>query len=350
MRRPVLNVGLLAAALALSLVLAEAGLRLSGFSFEPMLEAVEFGWPNPAVREKLYRSDPDLFWVRPDYRERLDALAERRPHVLFLGDSCTEWGRYPNLFLSRVQRRHPDVVLVSGVLGTAGWSSYQGLQQLTRDVLPLRPRVVTIYFGWNDHWRTFGPEDREIHSLARWSYGFAGGLRLGQLILKTRFAMHERSGTSSLRVSAEDFRENLRAMVRLAREGGVVPVLLTAPTNHEVGAEPEHLATRWVADLEDLIPLHQRYVSIVRDVARSEFALLCDLAARFEQLPRDELRDDYFTDDGIHLTLQGDAKVAEILDGCFEDSAELRGVWSSGTRTDRTPSVAAQHADWVVAY
>ena len=83
---------------------------------------------------------------------------------------------------------------------------------------------------------------------------------------------------------------------------------------------------RWLRDPQELIPLHQDYVAIVREVAESERAVLCDLAAEFDEVPR-ERRGDYFWDDGIHLSWKGTRKVAELLYQCFNESEELRGIW-----------------------
>ena len=38
--------------------------------------------------------------------------------------------------------------------------------QFTRDVVPLRPRVATIFFGWNDHWDALGTEDKRVAELS----------------------------------------------------------------------------------------------------------------------------------------------------------------------------------------
>ena len=127
----------------------------------------------------------------------------------------------------------------------------------------------------------------------------------------------------------EVFRRNLAEMVRLARGAGVVPVLVTAPSDHRAGAEPAQLSPRWIEDLSRLVPLHRRYVEIVREVATREGAVLCDLAARFESLPGDA-RDRSFAVDGIHLTLAGDRRAAAWLRDCFEASGAMRrALWTA---------------------
>jgi len=314
---------------ALGLLAVEIGLRLAGYAFEPTLESVEFGWPTREFRQGMYASDPDLFWVTRDYPERLARLAVRRPDLVFLGDSCTEFGRWPRLLLGALERRHPREPLVAEALGTAGWSSYQGLQQLRRDVLPLRPRALTLWFGWNDHWRGMGIDDARVHAISRPRWPWLRRLRWEQLWLEAHLAWRLRmDGAAPARVAPEDFRANLSEMVELTQDAGGVPLLVTAPTSHQRGAEPVYLEPRWIEELSELVPLHRRYVEIVHEVAQREGAPLCDLAARFDSLPPDERRSQFMAD-GIHLTPAGDQRAADWLLECFESSPELRALWGS---------------------
>jgi lysophospholipase L1-like esterase len=329
MRKVASNLALLAGSLIPALILAEVALRIGGFSFRLAPESVEFGWPDPVTRQNLYREDPDLFWVPKRYHESVARLAGKRLHIAFLGDSCTQFGLYTRRFVDLVSAEHPGVEIAAGVFGAGGWSTYQGLKLLRRDVVPLNPRAVTIYFGWNDHWVGFGVEDAEIDGLREgWLAGWSEA-RLAQLLFKTRLAYRSRQrGERPLRVPPEAFRRNLREMVGLARANGIVPVLLTAPTSHRRGHEPARLTQRWLVDLDELVPLHQRYVAIVREVAESEGAQLCDLARRFEALPAQDLRQRYFKKDGIHPRTAGDRKIAEFLFECFEREPELQYLWT----------------------
>jgi lysophospholipase L1-like esterase len=250
-----------------------------------------------------------------------------------MGDSCTA-GPYPNLLLRRLRAAHPGVDIAGRKLGVAGWTSYQGLVQLRRDVLPLRPRAVTLFYGWNDHWIGFGLEDKEIRRPGTAWLARLEGLRTAQLLQKTRLALRTRDPTARPeRVAPEDFRANLIEMIALARGAQIVPVLLTAPTSHEIGHEPEYLAKRHLRNLGDLVPLHQRYVEIVRDVAAAEDAVLCDLAARFDGLPRDAGLREYFLEDGIHPTVAGNEMIARFLMECFEASPVLREIFGASPTT-----------------
>ena len=293
------------------LVSIELGLRYFQLPTPVTPPRIEFGSPNPREME-WFRADSDLLWVYPDYAERIAAAQGMHPSIVFMGDSCTQFGQYDDALQSSIMTRNPDALLTFVNVGVVGWSSWQGLQQLQRDVLPMRPKAVTIYFGWNDHWINFGVEDKHVARFIDRTE-----LRTTQLVQRTLLTAEGYFAEQSpLRVSLADFDANLRQMVRIAHEHGIMPILLTAPTSHRPGREPTYLAARWVADLEDLVPLHRRYADAVRHVAAAEDVPLVDLHREFDQLPQAEL-DRFFRQDGIHLTIEGNRKIAELIDQHF---------------------------------
>jgi lysophospholipase L1-like esterase len=304
-----------------ALLLAEISLRIAGFEFALYPTTVQFGWPDPVTLEERYTADRDLLWVPRDYDATLDAWSGRRPTVAHMGDSCTEFGRYDEHLAALIARDDPDYTFVN--LGAGGWSSHQGLAQMRRDVVRLRPAVATIYFGWNDHWRSYGVPDRDIGDFVRDQPRWVDTLsrsRLVQLMQRAAFtrrrrALETRTGTPE-RVSLPDFQANLAAMVRTAREHGTEPVLMTAPTSHRAGEEPAYLVPRWIDDLDRLVPLHLAYVDVVRDVARAHDVILIDLYGEFSALPPEDL-DAYFNEDGIHLNEAGNARIAQIMHDHF---------------------------------
>ena len=183
-----------------------------------------------------------------------------------------------------------------------------------RDVVPMQPRVITIYYGWNDHWCAFGMEDKQIgrfYHAAAFTQLFSRS-RVAQLIAKACFATPSEKMTPRKRVAIEDFRANLRAMVRIAKDHSIIPVLLTAPSAHQPGAEPPYLAKRQLTDLSELIPLHESYVQAVRDVAAEERVPMVDLYQLFRGLSREELARSFYSD-GIHLTELGSRRIAQYL-------------------------------------
>lgn len=318
--------------IAVTLVLIEGALRVAGFEYH-LMPAVQFGWPDPQTIQSAYADDPDLFWVTKDYRQKLRDARRSHPDVIFLGDSCTEFGRYPVLtmqILSAENSRYKTGVH----LAAGGWTSEQGLAQLTRDVIPLHPKVVVVYYGWNDHWMALGPTDPQLHSMGRYLW-FAEYSRLAQLALKARVALAMRTTDRPNRVPPDRYRQNLEAMARLARAAGITAVFVTAPSNHVPGHEPEYLLRRHVRRLADVVPLHQEYVRLTREAAEHEGAVLCDAAADFATLPQP--RDRYFKADGIHFTPEGDLALARIVSPCI-------GPSTAGSRAPSARTTAGSHS------
>ncbi len=294
----------------------ELTLRLTGFSYVLYPEEIEFGRPDPVLLKTGFREDDDLLWVTRDYPEKLARLRRERPAVVFMGDSCTQLNRYDRHF-ARLFAERRGTTLAYGNLAVAGWSSYQGYRQLARDVGPIRPRVVTIYYGWNDHWIGFGIEDKNVARVRRVFSSRWSGLRVVQLVTKAMIVAGTRDTAHPNRVSLKDFQDNLRGMATLAKSRGIRPVLLTAATSIRAGGEPPHLTERWLRDLSELVPLHRSYAEAVREVAASEKVVLCDLERRFAELSSAE-SERTFRADGIHFTTEGERRVAESLYQCFE--------------------------------
>ena len=312
------------------LIPIEIGLRLFGSEFVLTPPRVEFGYPRPVHFGPWFLVDPDLLWVPHGYADRVAAAADWRPSIVFMGDSCSQSGRYASELRSIIKTRNPDAVFPFMAVGVEGWSSWSGLQQLQRDVLPMKPKAITMYFGWNDHWKRVGLQDKDAARFLRKS----SDLRIVELADRAVFAlMRLFREPGPYRVSLPDFRANLRSMVRIARDHDVIPILLTAPTSHRRGREPAYLALHSLDDLDDLVPLHQRYVQAVRDVAAEEDAPLVDLHHEFSQLPRHEL-ERFFSSDGIHLTPEGDRKIAEIVDReLVQTGLDQRLVGGKGARS-----------------
>jgi lysophospholipase L1-like esterase len=312
--RPSVYGGLLLAVVAilLGLLAAEGGLRLARFQYQ-VAPVVQVGWPDPQTIQSHYAVDPDLFWVTQDYQHKLREARRTRPAIVFMGDSCTEFGQYPALTLADLLSVHG--LAVQGVhLATGGWTSEQGLAQLRRDVVPLHPRVIVVFYGWNDHWMALGPTDQDLaktHGLIRWSRH----VRIAQLALKVWMGMAARRAQGENRVPPKRYLENLRSIAAEARQAGIVPVFVTAPSNHIRGHEPQYLALRHVRNLADVVPLHEQYLQLTRQAAAGTDAVLCDAAAHFAALPSPH--DGYFRNDGIHFTADGDRELASVVSGCI---------------------------------
>jgi lysophospholipase L1-like esterase len=308
--------------IALAGLVAEAALRAAHFRYQPFPE-VQFGWPEPQVILNDFVPDADLHWVPRDYAARLNAARDSIPAIIFLGDSCVEFSTYPRLTVERLATLDPS--LSSGTkLSVPGWSSEQGRSQLERDVLPLRPQVVVIEFGWNDHWDALGPADDELHP-SRLEVFAAAHCRLVQAYLKARDGLLARSHVEPpRRVALARYRENLEVMARDALRAGAHVVLVTAPTDHEAGHEPSYLQARHLRHLSTLVPLHRSYVQATREAAATTGATLCDAAAAIEA--SGPQRRSYFRRDGIHFSAQGDRFMAALVADCLVRSSAPRSA------------------------
>jgi len=319
MRVRIAQVALSLGVFVLLLGAIEVGLRLAGFSYEIDIDRVEFGWPDPEVREDLFDSDPDLFWVSRDYRQVLHSLRKARVDLLFVGDSVVFASDYPRLLAEELSANENTRRVTTGKLGVGGWSSYQGLEALRRDLAQVRPAVLVLSFGWNDHWFGWGVADSELHALRDSWLSRLGAERLAQLLLKARLGLRELRGLRvETRVPLDNFRHNLSEMARIARGVGATPVFLTAATLVERGAEPAYLGERWLHDVEQLVPLHEAYVEAVKEVGASEGAIVCDLYSEFRELHATSEDADWFMDDAIHFLPDGSRVAADLLLACFE--------------------------------
>jgi lysophospholipase L1-like esterase len=296
----------------LAIATAEAALRIIRFHFD-LVPAVQFGWPDPTTLTQAYETDPDLVWITRGYRETLRDARRTHPAVVFMGDSCTEFGSYPARTITKLQTANPT--LMSGLkLGVGGWSTEQGITQLRRDVLPLHPKIITIYYGWNDHWIAMGLSDPEITAAHR-MLSIARFSRIVQLWVKIKVGMAARRSPLPNRVPLERYEDNLRTIAREARAAGVTPLFITAASNHVEGHEPQYLARRHLRRLAELVPLHKAYVEATRRVAKEVDAPLCDAAAAFAALPAPH--DRFFQKDGIHLTDAGNEELANLVSHCI---------------------------------
>jgi lysophospholipase L1-like esterase len=303
-----------------TLLLVEGALRTAGFRYELMPE-VQFGWPDPQTIQSAYAPDPDLFWVTKDYREKLQSAQRTHPDVIFMGDSCTEFGTYPSRPMELLAGGYSS--LRSGIrLAAGGWTSEQGLVQMRRDVVPLHPRVVVVYYGWNDHWMALGPTDPELHNAHRYLW-LAEHLRLAQLTLKVRVGLAQRKHVRQNRVPPDRYRSNLEEIASLAHESGAIPVFVTAPSNYVQGHEPVYLLHRHVQRLADVIPLHRQYIALTREAVLASGAFLCDADDAFAVLPGSH--DRLFKADAIHFTPEGDRELAHIVSGCIMHAVETQG-------------------------
>jgi lysophospholipase L1-like esterase len=177
------------------------------------------------------------------YRDENQALAVGpRPRIVLMGDSITEnWKpRDPGLFVKGVVDR-----------GIGGQTTPQMLLRFHQDVIALRPRAVHIMAGTNDIAANTGP------------------------------------------TSDGQFRDNISAMVELARAHGIMVILASIPPARAFPHRPElHPATRI-----------RVWNTWLREYARAERLVFVDYHTALADAEGGMRRE--FTADGVHPTHAG---------------------------------------------
>lgn len=297
---------------------------------ESILVAVDFKFDMPAIifkgknefggievshtlpdTELLYRFRPgDYFQGRQintlGFREReIDPVKkEGTIRVICMGDSVTAQGlpgysQYLHeLLLANPPAAQPWEAFNTGV---HGYSIRQGLILFRRDVRPLKPDIVTVYFGWNDHWLEAQSDSNlmavRLHPVLGKIFD---RLREKRMFMALHYLMSSSirqqpdANDRVLRVPPAEYEQLLKQFVAEIRAAGAVPVLITAAsrpmTDDEVGK-------RRIRSKEDGDRLHNQYIEITRRVAGKTGAPLFDLARIFSAPECDR----YFAADGIHF-------------------------------------------------
>jgi lysophospholipase L1-like esterase len=305
---------LLLGSLLFSLLLSEGLLRIAGYHYSPLKIVRRSTTQRDDRYEEVFRSstfvfDPSLIWrPRPGagpfnsegYPGPVEPLAKREGtyRIIAVGDSNTlgRWdphgANWPSLLSE--EDHHLDVINA----GVVGYSSFQGVRRLT-EALVYKPDMILVSFGANDaHVVHLSDAEylREV-SWRRWVWTRAGMLRTAQLLVDAsdRWAEYGRRGEVFVqRVGPEEYRNNLQEMVRLAREKGVRPVLLTRPFR---GSSEDPMAWKSRAPA---------YNNITREVAAREAVTLVDVYAFFAA------RNEAFEDES-HFNAQGHKEAAKLV-------------------------------------
>ena len=301
--------------------MAEFGLGLSGFTAEipPLVMRGEHGEAGASDMEY----DQQLGW-----RYRPGGTFHGRPvnelgflggliatqktagvlRVICMGDSCTAQGSPPysgylQEFLSAAQTGRWEVINA----GVHGYSIYQGRELYRSRLRALNPDLVTIYFGWNDHWMASRTDDEKFRPRSARQLEWSNALRRKRLyaFLVTRMRPPEDEPGKGRRVPLRLYEDTLRGLVADIRAGGAEPVLLTAAHGPVIAPG---IARRNNLSPDEAIRLHDDYVRSTRRIAAQMAVHLVDLAA---SLPSAETPP--FSKDGIHFTQSGLGVVAEEI-------------------------------------
>ncbi len=277
--------------------------------------------------------DPELRWkFKPGTKfkgRRINSLGflerevdpAKKPgtiRVICMGDSCTGQGTPPySGIIHQMLTNSPltEHVWESFNMAVHGYSAVQGLRLFQKQVKALEPDVVTLYYGWNDHWLGGRlPDSKRMVTLESNPFkahiiNILSKKRFGQFILSAFFSGTPavKEDTTGFRVPLDEYHQTLEMFVAEIRAINAIPIIITAP-RAEILTELL-VAHGQARSIEETINAHDLYVEITRKVAQEKNAILLDLAAIFSGKDSAE----HFQNDGIHLKSSGRKKVAEEL-------------------------------------
>jgi len=292
----------------------------------------------PAEGGKAIVADPELIWTfNPgvDFNGRIIndlGFADRQVdpvkrngtvRVICMGGSCTAQGIPPySGYLHRALTNDPPTGAAWEAFNTAvhGYSVAQGLRLFRNTVRQLEPDIVTVYFGWNDHWLEERPDTNRMALRA----GPVAGRILSKLkrkrffqlltmIMRPSGSLSWRKGKRGYRVPPEEYELTLEQLVTEIRSDGAVPMLITAPRAKKL----TNMIVRngQAESREQAMQDHDRYVRITREVARRLDVPLLDLAADFTGEEHAPL----FALDGIHFKRKGRIVIAAKIHGLLKE-------------------------------
>jgi lysophospholipase L1-like esterase len=316
--------------------MAEGALRLLGVN--PRIDNPFFMLVRVYEYPDYFNKDHDLFWrlrsnikagteflVPGSYRtnsiglrggDLATRLSQPQKRIACFGNSCTfGWRLDEDETYAKQLEQALDTASSTGDFevincGVPGYSTFQGLPMLKEYQPILKPDFVTICYGWNDHWAAgFDIEDKDQRMPPQFVLDFQNTLSasyayrsLKYLLLSNYEKQQEYTYNREApryRVSLDDYRANLSAMIQFCRDNGIRPILITSPAGD---ADP---------GIENLMEqYHEHYNAAVRAVSASLNVPLVDAARIFEDHPEfyDNPKDDF-----IHYNKQGAAMIATRL-------------------------------------
>jgi len=192
-------------------------------------------------------------------------------HILFLGDSITDWGRsrpdgkrlgdgYVKLVADDLQSRHPDIDFDFTNTGISGDRTKDILERIRPDMVDRRPDLVVLMIGINDVWRRYDRNDPTTQA---------------------------------------QFSKNYRAILDAIQKDAKAKVILLEPFLVDVPDKPFR---------PDLAPK----VASVRLIAATRRLPLIRLDERFRQAAKDRAPL-FYAGDGIHPSPEGARFIADLV-------------------------------------
>jgi len=339
----------------------EGGLRLLQFRYlkESYDSAKVIDLLNNAVQTDLLIRDDVFIWkYNPKAafegrsinslgfldKERQISKPPESIRILSLGDSCTAHGHPPYTSiledkLNAVASSTRKYEVINA--GVYSYSTFQGVQVAKKIIPLLKPDIVIILYGWNDHvLSSSGLTDLETgHILTKKKMsGLSGKLSIPKFIRQFRIFQlchyvitpfksqkNINKTRKTLRVPPSDYENNLSELVKICHENSAIPVVLISPQN----LIPNSIMTYFISvgffnSLDEFKNDHLSYQKLTQEIAEQEKVQYIDLENYLNQFEKKDI----FTDDGIHWTDNGrkviSDKLSELIRKLMIDKNQLR--------------------------
>lgn len=153
-------------------------------------------------------------------------------------DYDRSWLPFSALMEASLQELNPDKKIEVIPMAVPGYSSYQGLKWLERDIGWLKPDLVMVHFGWNDT-ELQEKLDRLALPQSWWRFAQRKIISQSQALIYLARKKEEMSKkedkpaisnqqpvTMIVRVSKEEYLENISAIAKLAQKHGAPTLVL----------------------------------------------------------------------------------------------------------------------------
>jgi lysophospholipase L1-like esterase len=150
-------------------------------------------------------------------------------------DYNPEWQPYPMLLEKELRTANPNRRIEVFPMAVPGYTSHQGLAWLRRDIGYLQPDVVIASFGWNDASLSDAPDREAIDTrwspvAIRWLIDHSQAFAHATRWLRSRnTAMANTPHIPVPRVSQQEYVDNFKAIVGLAKDHGAAVIVIGAP-------------------------------------------------------------------------------------------------------------------------
>lgn len=169
---------------------------------------------------------------------------------------------YPDTLLQLLGKSIPEKKPAVFTGGVSGYTSFQGLKYFETELLDYKPDIVSVCYGWNDHWQSGNGGQDKLQKPIRFiivtkllSKSNILGFVYSKLLKVKQSRYHSVGPRETMRVQPEDYKSNIIRFIELCRNNNIKVILMTAP---------------YLDGGEDWIPVHIEYNNIVRNIAQEK--------------------------------------------------------------------------------